>query len=222
MIPQTPKHDLLKALHELIRPKSYLEIGVQTGRSLVQARPGTISVGVDPHPQLHLIREPFLNPYSVHKMTSDEFFATDLVKSYAPYDFVFIDGLHLIEQVLRDFSNSVQWSHSRTVIAVDDVLPYSIDIAGRDALPGDWTGDVWKLTSLLYAHTSLEVVLVDVAPTGLLLVMGVNSDDDRLTADHVSQDEDVLTQYELDQMKSYAKTPEDALAAVREFLERTA
>ena len=219
MIPQTPKHDLLRSLHELIRPKSYLEIGVQTGRSLVQCRAGTMAVGVDPHPQLHLISEPFLNPYSVHKMTSDEFFASHLVEAYAPYDFVFIDGMHLIEYVLRDFSNSVERSHSRTIIAVDDVLPYSIDIAGRDALPGDWTGDVWKLTSILYAHTSLKVVLVDVAPTGLLLIMGVNPEDDRLTVDHQPQDEDVLTQYELDQLKSYAKTPEDALNVVREFLE---
>lgn len=222
MIPQTPKHDLLRALHELIKPRTYLEIGVQTGRSLIQARPGTITVGVDPEPQLHLIREPILNPYSVHKMTSDEFFASHLVETYAPYDFVFIDGMHLIEYVLRDFSNSVKRSYRRTVIAVDDVLPYSVSIAGRHPLPGDWTGDVWKLPSLLYAHTSLEVIIVDVAPTGLLLVMGVNPDDDPLTADHQSHDDDVLTQEELDVMRSYAKTPEDALGVVREFLERTA
>ena len=222
MIPQTPKHDLLRALHELIRPKSYLEIGVQTGRSLVQARPGTISVGVDPHPQLHLIKEPFLNPYSVHKMTSDEFFATDLVKSYAPYDFVFIDGLHLIEQVLRDLHNSMRWSHQRTIIAVDDVLPYAPEIATREPLPGDWTGDVWKLTSLVCMYTELTVVLVDVAPTGLLLIMAIKPEADPIELDSELRDRTELTHEELDALKSLAETPEDALVVVREFLERTA
>lgn len=222
MIPQTPKHDLLRSLHELIRPKSYLEIGVQTGRSLVQARPGTIAVGVDPHPQLHLIKEPFLNPYSVHKMTSDEFFASKLVESYAPYDFVFIDGLHLIEQVARDLSNSLRWSHPRTIIAVDDVLPYRPEIATREPLPGDWTGDVWKLTSVLCMYTTLKTVLVDVAPTGLLLIMDVRPESDVITIDSELQDQTELTHEELTALKSCAETPEDVLVVVREFLERTA
>ena len=221
MIPQTPKHDLLRSLHELIKPKSYLEIGVQTGRSLVQARPGTMSVGVDPHPQLHLINEPFLNPYSVHKMTSDDFFASNLVGTYAPYDFIFIDGLHLIEQVLRDYSNSVRWSRpdGRSVIVIDDVLPYDPAIATREPLLGDWTGDVWKTPSILMAYTGSTSYLVDVEPTGLLIVWHVHPDDDPLSVEHVPQDEDVLTQGELDDMRKYAVTPEIVLNAVREFLE---
>ena len=225
MIPQTPKHDLLRSLHELIKPKSYLEIGVQTGRSLVQARPGTVSVGVDPHPQLELLRDtPILNPYSVHKMTSDEFFASPLVKTYAPYDFVFIDGLHLIEQVMRDFSNAMKWSRpdGRTIIAVDDVLPYSVEIASRQPLLGDWTGDVWKIYSILsaHAHPDTTLLLVDVAPTGLLIILDVDPDEDPMTVDTILQDDDVLTQFELDELRSYALTPENALHEVATFLNR--
>jgi hypothetical protein len=218
VIPQTPKHDLLRAIHELVRPKTYLEIGVQTGRSLAQARPGTISVGVDPHPVIgNVVIE---NPYVLFPMTSDEFFAHKRSQFYAPYDMVFIDGMHLIENVMRDYSNSVKQSRpdGRTVIVIDDVLPHNPAIATREPLPGDWTGDVWKMTSLLLAHSNTTSYLVDVEPTGLLIVWHVHPDDDPMTVDHVPQDEDALTQYELDEMKKYAVTPEVALDAIREFL----
>lgn len=222
MIPATPKHDVLRALHELIKPKSYLEIGVQTGRSLTLARPGTISVGVDPHPQLHLLNVPIENPYNVHTMTSDEFFAdANRCGTYAPYDLVFIDGLHLIENVMRDYSNSVRWSHHRTVIVVDDVLPYNTEITTRTPLYGDWTGDVWKIYSILAAHSGVTATLVDVAPTGLLIITGVNPDDDPMTVDNQFQDDDVLTQYELDDLRRYAVQPDVALAYVAQFLQET-
>jgi hypothetical protein len=111
VIPQTPRHDFLHELHKLLRPATYLEIGVQTGRSLAQARP---------------------------------------------------DG--------------------RTVAVFDDVLPYSPDIAGREPLPGDWTGDVWKIHEILTQNRpDLSLIMVDVAPTGLLVVLGLNPDNTQLT-----------------------------------------
>ncbi len=41
-----------------------------------------------------------------HRMTSDEFF-----RQYQgpPFDLIFIDGLHLSEQVLTDIKNALQW-----------------------------------------------------------------------------------------------------------------
>ena len=223
VIPPTPRHDLLRALHELIQPKIYLEIGVQTGRSLVQARPGTISIGVDPNPQLSGVT--IENPYFIFSRTSDDFFAEftedSIKKAYTPYDMVFIDGMHLIENVMRDYSNAVRWSHHRTVIIVDDVLPYKPEIASRTPMPGDWTGDVWKIYSILTAHSSVNAVLVDVAPTGLLIITGVNPEDDPMTVDHQFQDDDVLTQYELDEMRRYAVQPDEALAYVAQFLQET-
>lgn len=223
VIPQTPKHDLLRALHELIKPKIYLEIGVQTGRSLAQARPGTISIGVDPHPQLSGVT--IENPYFIFSHTSDDFFMEftedSIKKAYTPYDMVFIDGMHLIENVMRDYSNAVRWSHHRTVIIVDDVLPYRPEIASRTPLPGDWTGDVWKIFSILSAHADVNTMLVDVAPTGLLIITGVNPEDDPLTVDNVLQDDDMLTQYELDDLRRYAVQPDEALAHVAKFLQET-
>jgi len=38
------RHELLKSLHELLDPRSYLEIGVSTGRSLTLSRTRTIGV----------------------------------------------------------------------------------------------------------------------------------------------------------------------------------
>lgn len=178
MIPQTPRHDFLHALHLLLRPATYLEIGVQTGRSLAQAVPPTFAIGVDPDPQISV-------PISVHhqifSMTSDRFFeevdATTPGLDLDPYDLAFIDGMHLAEYALRDFMGVERHARpdGRTVAVFDDVLPYSADIAGRTPLPGDWAGDVWKVVDVLDIYrSSLTLILVNVAPTGALVVLGLD------------------------------------------------
>lgn len=174
MIPQTPRHDFLRSLHELLRPATYLEIGVQTGRSLAQALPTTYAVGVDPAP---IIGVPVIGPNIIYPQTSDAFFAGPRAAQHAPYDLAFIDGMHLVEYALRDFIGVEAHARpdGRTVAVFDDVLPYSADIAGRTPLPGDWAGDVWKITQILeQARPDLTLILVNVAPTGLLVVLGLD------------------------------------------------
>ena len=98
-------YDLLLRFHEWLLPKSYLEIGVSTGASIVLAKSPTVAVGIDPNPQL------LSAPRTVCKIfpvTSDDYFAvrdpcSDLEAETV--DLAFIDGLHLFEQVLRDFIN---------------------------------------------------------------------------------------------------------------------
>jgi len=41
---------LLDRLHDHLRPRGYVEIGVADGHSLGLTRPGTVAVGVDPDP----------------------------------------------------------------------------------------------------------------------------------------------------------------------------
>lgn len=175
MIPQTPRHDFLHELHKLLRPALYLEIGVQTGRSLAQAVPPTFATGVDPAPQVSV---PIAVAHDILEMTSDDFFdGVAAVGHYPPIDLAFIDGMHLVEYALRDFIGVERLARPdrRTVAVFDDVLPYSPDIAGRTPLPGDWAGDVWKVDPILAQYRpDLTRILVDVDPTGVMVVLDLD------------------------------------------------
>jgi predicted O-methyltransferase YrrM len=161
----------LAALHATLQPRNYLEIGVDRGRSLRLAN--CPAIGVDPHPR---VRDLPANA-ALFVGTSDEFFADHAASIVAagPFDLVYIDGLHLIEQTLRDFANAEQVCHPGSVIAVDDVTPGPGVSRSRTPTSGMWAGDVWKLPAMLAAHRpDLDLELLDVAPAGLLLVRGLN------------------------------------------------
>lgn len=168
------RHEFLAALHELLQPTIYLEIGVQFGHSLRLTLPTTQAIGVDPDP---LCTPP---PNAVLEvMTSDRYFADQraiaATDDLDPIDFGFIDGSHLVEDALRDFINMEEVSHPAGLIALDDVLPYSPDIAKRVPLPGDWAGDVWKLWPILTKwRPDLKITMVDVEPTGLMVVQDLD------------------------------------------------
>ena len=174
-------HEFLRILHRRLRPRTYFEIGVRTGRSLTLSR--VPSVGVDPyfavarelHCDVHLVRT-----------TSDEFFARS--HPFAHFeepvlDLAFIDGMHLAEFALRDFINTERYCHPASVIVIDDVLPRSVDEGSRGrvgsaAHGGAWAGDVYKIIDVLRTHRPDLVVLeLDTAPTGTLVVLLPDPDD---------------------------------------------
>lgn len=165
------RHEFLKALHQLLRPQVYLEVGVQHGWSL-QLSEAPRSIGIDPEPQYSS------EDHAIYKMTSDEFFDkesgwTDDLR--APIDLAFIDGMHLYEYALRDFRNIERFSSGRTVVVFDDVLPTTQEMAAREICAGDWTGDVWRVYDHLLAwRADLVLTLVDTEPTGTLVVMHLN------------------------------------------------
>jgi methyltransferase family protein len=167
----TTNYQFLAQLHELLQPRGYLEIGVFAGGSLNLA--SCPAIGVDPNPLTAAHGQ-----QRVYRMTSDAFFADEgnYPDDFPPLDLVYIDGMHLFEVALRDFCNVAKHAHKGTVIVFDDVLPYNIDIAVREPLPGDWTGDVWKLAPILGGVKGLRLWLTDVSPTGALVVKGANGD----------------------------------------------
>lgn len=164
------RHEFLAALHKLLTPRVYLEVGVQYGRSLALATGAKQAIGIDPYPQLR----PTGNQ-TIHAMTSDDFFGYT-VDPDLTVDFAFIDGSHLFEDALRDFINIEQHSHAGTVVVFDDMLPYNDAVGGRQMVPGHWAGDVWKIHPILQwarGH-SLAFVLVDTEPTGTMVVWGLD------------------------------------------------
>lgn len=160
------RHEFLKALHELLQPQSYLEVGVQHGWSLELSK-APISFGIDPQP---------LVPWSnVIRAESDAVWAdADLITQLYPegIDFAFIDGMHRFEYALRDFIAIMKHAHEKTVVVFDDVLPRNEVEANRVQCPGDWTGDVWKIRALQPFRPDLKFRLVDTEPTGTLVVTG--------------------------------------------------
>tara|TARA_B100000287_G_scaffold423221_1_gene466203 strand:- start:380 stop:1057 length:678 start_codon:yes stop_codon:yes gene_type:complete len=120
--------------------KSYLEIGCDKNQIFSQI---TLSkkIGVDPY-----------SGGNVRK-TSDDFFKENVEK----FDLIFIDGLHVYEQVKKDIINSINFLNKEGVILVHDCLP---DTIGKQAVPRykmQWNGDVWKAIVDLRQREDLEI-----------------------------------------------------------------
>lgn len=165
-----PHEELLSVTHAILRPATYLEIGVHKGRTLGLALPGTRAVGVDPVPRL---RYPLSRRTSVVHATSDQFFSS-LSSEFSdlwPVDLAFVDGMHLFEYALRDFRNVESLTHEGSTIVIDDCLPRGEREAQRSPQTPIWSGDVWKLLMCLKRYRpDLDVALVDASPAGLCIV----------------------------------------------------
>jgi hypothetical protein len=175
--------DFLEGLHEAVRPRAYLEIGLRHGHSLALA--DCPALGVDPAFNLkvelgadvQLLRE-----------TSDEYFGR--AKPLKPLggrrpDLAFIDGMHLAEFALRDFIGVERLSPWTGVVVFDDILPRTVEEASRDRRTRAWTGDVYKLLGVLARHRpDLICLRVGTQPTGLLLVLGLDPDNRALSVRH--------------------------------------
>ena len=165
---------------------SYFEIGVNLGKSL--RRINLPSVGVDPKfifrgdvmagkPEMHLFQT-----------TSDDFFAKHSLFTFFKkgVDIAFLDGMHLIEFLLRDFINTERCMATGGTIFMHDCLPINAEMAERDRRPelrtdleykAHWTGDVWKIIPILKKYRpDLDVRYLDCMPTGLVMIRGMRAD----------------------------------------------
>ncbi len=189
------RHEFLGGLHRVTRPRNYLEIGVNDGKSLALSRVPTI--GVDP---AFKVTVPIHCDLQLVKATSDAFFARkDPIRHLrsgrnplrnmrrgrplfghwsgsTTLDLAFVDGLHVFEYALRDFMNVERFSRWTTVIVFDDMLPRNVDEAARDRHTGDWAGDVYKVIPVLRElRPDLVLIPVDTTPTGVLVVLGADA-----------------------------------------------
>src|SRR6187200_105310 len=89
----------------------YLEIGVEDGLTFFNINiPDRTAVD----PNLLFDYRPMQSDRThFFKISSDEFFAHH--PPPAPFDIIFIDGLHTFEQALRDLLNSLLFAHERSV-----------------------------------------------------------------------------------------------------------
>jgi len=131
--------------------KSYLEIGVRDYYINCDKIECEIKHSVDPFPQ---------NKCD-YKMTSDEFFEN--IENDVKYDLIFIDGLHLTEQVDKDIENSFKHLADGGTVVMHDCLPEQEANQFRNPVISQWTGDVWK--SVVKLRSSRDDISVDVVDT---------------------------------------------------------
>jgi len=180
--PWTPAHPttvthyaFLAEIHERLRPRTYVEVGVRHGDSLALSR--ARSIGIDPAYQ---IKVDLHADVQLVRSTSDEFFARADAFDHlggVPVDFAFIDGMHLSEFAYRDFIGIEPKMARAGVVALDDMLPRNALEAARHRETNAWAGDVYKVVEVLRRRRpDLAVVLVNTRPTGTALVFGADPD----------------------------------------------
>ena len=185
--PQEPYFDLLDRVHQHLLPRTYVEIGVSTARSLTLSLPGTVTIGIDPVPRVAF---PLNRQTQVFAQTSDDFFAShqlDVLFDGVPLDLAFIDGMHNFEYALRDFINLEAAAHPDTTILIHDCMPTDELHRARERAAARWAGDIWRLILLLREwRPDLNVVVADSAPSGLGIVRGLDPHSSVLS-DHYDQ-----------------------------------
>jgi hypothetical protein len=169
-------YHVLHQAHVLLKPRTYLEIGISSGKSLALSGVKTVAIGVDPQTgaqDQQLFFSPVCKPH-LFKLTSDDFFAQGHIMQLFPhgqFDMAFIDGLHLFEQALMDFINLEQFATPESIIFIHDCLPINAAVAARKRDTMVWTGDVWKIIPCLKAiRPDLEIITFPVSPSGLAMV----------------------------------------------------
>lgn len=176
MLPGEDYLTLLRRIHEELRPRTYVEIGVFKGESLTLVGDGTLALGIDPAPQIAHALQPTTKVFAE---TSDDFFSrrdpcTEL--GGQAVDLAFIDGMHQFEFALRDFIHLERYCAPRSTILIHDCYPIDETTAARER--GDtyyWSGDIWKLTLCLKKYRpDLAIHTVAAAPTGLGMVRNLN------------------------------------------------
>jgi len=148
--------DLINHLIASRRYTRYLEIGVRNPSQNFNKVRVAEKDGVDPNPR---------KPIS-HRMTSDEFFAQQAAAPGLPrpYDLIFIDGLHLADQVERDVLNGLANLSPEGMVLLHDCNPMTED-AQTDDYDGKkaWNGTVWKAWVKLRAtRPDLSMWVVDI------------------------------------------------------------
>lgn len=175
----------IKNFHEVMKPKTYLEIGTQSGGTLALA--ACASIAVDPKFQINVNVAKGKPTCFLYQKTSDDFFRDhDPAAIFgAAVDFTFLDGLHRFEFLLRDFMNAERCAHRQSIIMMHDCAPPGFYMTTRDmddpirlqksAFGPWWTGDVFKVIPVLRRYRpDLKINILDCVPTGIVMITGLD------------------------------------------------
>jgi hypothetical protein len=166
--------DVVRAALAATGGQRYLEIGVNDG-ACFHAVDAPTKVAVDPRFAFRLPLRVRLrsvlrraNGTLYFEETSDTFFARRGAR-LAPFDVVFVDGLHTYEQAYRDVVSSLELLAKSGVVLVHDSSPASAaaaapslaEAARTEGFVGEWNGDVYRAIVRLRTRADLRVDVLD-------------------------------------------------------------
>ena len=159
--------EIINTLLKQMKGKSYMEIGINKLHWNFTKIHACYKICIEPFPQpdtKHLID--FIG-------TSDEYFKT--ISSDVKFDVIFIDGLHVSDQVTRDIHNSLLHLNEGGTIVCHDCLPKTEYEQLSSFHSGPWTGDVWKsIARLRIESDDLDVKVVDTDHGCGIIRRGIN------------------------------------------------
>ena len=121
------RFDIINNAIKIKKYKNYLEIGCFENENFDKINIES-KTGVDP-----------VSGGTVRD-TSDNFF----LKNQIFYDIIFIDGLHIYNQVRKDIANSLKFLKPNGIIILHDCLPLKIRDQMVPRSHEHWNGDTWK------------------------------------------------------------------------------
>jgi len=142
--------ELLNLIARMTNARDYLEIGVAEGNTLANVIAPN-RTGVDPAPRYYAMnaeRLAAIKAMEVHESESDHFFAHNT----RTFDLIFVDGLHLYEQAMKDLLNALDVLNPGGFVLVHDLVPLEAAHAARNRTTELWNGDVWKVVFDLWRH----------------------------------------------------------------------
>jgi len=155
--PSVSRPDIVNQMLTLTDQTRYLEIGVRDGQSFFQID-ADLKVAVDPIFRFD-VADHASDRQQFHQITSDAFF--EALAPDTQFDVIFVDGLHVFEQALRDVLNAIDVLAPGGIIVIDDVKPNSPTAAMRDfdlfrkvrgkigLRDPSWMGDVYKVIAFI-------------------------------------------------------------------------
>jgi len=158
------RYDIINELIKKYNYKTYLEIGVRNPDDCFNLINCETKHSVDPGYEN--------NENQVdYQYTSDTFFkllenkGLNLLTTYK-WDVIFIDGLHISNQVEKDILNSLNHLSENGVIVLHDCNPHNLWMAREDyiidGIAHGWNGTVWKsIYKLRATRPDLFVCTVD-------------------------------------------------------------
>ena len=132
------RFEIIQKIIDKKKYENYLEIGCDKDSNFSKLKVKN-KIGVDPLSGGNL------------KMTSNDFFKNNEIF----FDCIFIDGLHIYEQVRKDILNSIKFLNPNGIIILHDCMPLKIWNQIVPKMYGHWNGDVWK--AIVEARTMKDI-----------------------------------------------------------------
>lgn len=176
------RYDIINLLLRHTQARRYLEIGLRNPADNFDRIRADYKVSVDPGLEVQINQATF-------PLTSDDFFAGlragKLDLACDRFDIIMIDGLHLAEQVYRDYSYAMEILSSDGFLVIHDCNPPTVFHArenyGEEGPAGHfWNGTTWKAFQRIRAETDRRTVVVDTDWGVGVLMNGVDATDDKL------------------------------------------